>query len=110
MKCSQKNFFFKRYFGNSLTCFAFFHTNLSYVCNNWGQYIIFVSLHRLGIAGRNALEITCFTKFNYHTAQLFHKTKIIKFTERHNHKTGFSANGLLILPSCTTSKFDTKAA
>ena len=89
MKCCQKNFFFKRYFGNKILqfiCFAFFHTNLSYVCANWGQYN-FVSLHKLSIAGRNALEITCFTKFDYHTAQLFHELKIIKFTERHNHQT-----------------------
>ena len=81
---------------------------VSYECANWGQYIIFASLQRLRMAGRNALEITCFTKFNYHTAQLFHKMKIVKFIERHDHQTGFPANGLLILPSCIISKFDTK--
>ena len=102
----------KRYFGNKILkfiCLAFFHTNLSTVCANWGQYIIFVLLYRLGIAGGNALEITCFTNFNYDTAQLIHKMKNIKFTDRYNHQTGFPANSLLILPSCITSKFDTKA-
>ena len=76
--------FLKRYFGNEIlrfTYFSFFHSNLSNVCADWVQYIIFVSFNRLGITNRNALEITCFTKFNYYTFHLFHKMKIIKFVD-----------------------------
>ena len=85
---------------------------------------------------RNTVRVICFAKFNNHTTQLFlkmnqlfrkmniicwsviswklclHKQTLfleILLTGRHKHTTRFAINGLLILSSCNTSKFDTKA-
>ena len=41
----------------------------------------YVSTNRVFIIQRNALSITCFSKFNEHTTQLFHKMKITKFID-----------------------------
>ena len=41
----------------------------------------YVSTNRVFIIQRNALSITCFSKFNEHTPQLFHEMKITKLID-----------------------------
>ena len=77
MECSEKKIVFSK--DILVTKFLDLLTLLSYT-PIYLMYVL-IGVNRFGITEENALEITCFAKFNYHTAQLFHKMKIIKFVD-----------------------------
>ena len=118
--------------------YAFFHSQLSYVCTAWVQNLN--PKHRVNLLQKKPMRMIIFAHYDAHTLPIFAKLNIIKFSDlislcnclfiykhfiskpasvfshvfilasnTHEQNTRFASHGLLIKPRCNTSKYGTNA-